>query len=132
MSQENIGIARRLYEAWNRHDLAASLEILDPSVVIDRSESLADARIYRGHAEAEEFWNQWIDTWECFSWEIDEYVDAGENVVVLGRFHGRGTTSGADVEANVSQLLTFRDGLLVRAKLFQSSSEALEAAGLWE
>jgi uncharacterized protein len=132
MSQENVEFARRLYDAWNRHDLAASMEILAPEIVIDRSESLADARIYRGRAEAEQFWNQWIETWERFRWEIEEYLDAGESVVVVGRFHGRGTASGADVQANVTQVLTFRDRLLVRAKLFQSRSDALEAAGLSE
>ena len=40
--------------------------------------------------------------------------------------------SGAEVEANVSQVFTFRNGKLVRAKLFQNRQDALEAAGLEE
>jgi ketosteroid isomerase-like protein len=51
-------------------------------------------------------------------------------VVVLGRFHGRGIESGVTVEANVAQLMTVRDGKLVRGVLFQNRSDALEAAGL--
>jgi len=52
--------------------------------VIDLFESIADARIYRGRDEAEQFWTEWRETWENFRCEIDEYVDAGESVVLLG------------------------------------------------
>ena len=130
MSQQNVEVARRLVEAWTQNDLDLALELSDPEVVIDRSNSIADARIYRGREEAERFWNDWTDAWKEFRWEVDEYIDAGEHVVVIGRFHGRGAASGAEVNANFSQVFTFRAGKLIRTHLFQSRAEAMEAAGL--
>ena len=100
--------------------------------MIDRSRSLVDPRTYRGTQEVEHFWNDWKSAWAGTRWEIDEYIDAGDDVIVIGRFYGRGAGSGASVEANVSQLMTVRDGKLVRGVLFQSRADALEAAGLSE
>jgi uncharacterized protein len=132
MSRENVEVVRGIFDAWNRSDFDAAWALCDPRLVIDRSRSLADARIYRGTDEVARFWADWRGTWATTNWEIDELVDAGDDVVVLGRFHGRGLESGAVVEANVAQLMTVRDGKLVRGVLFQSRSDALEAAGLSE
>jgi ketosteroid isomerase-like protein len=130
VSRENVEIVRELYDAWNRGDFDAAWRRCDAELVSDRSRSIVDRRIYRGTKEVEQFWNDWKSVWETARWEIDEYIDAGDDVVVLGRFHGRGVNSGASVEANVSQLMTVRNGKLVRGVLFQSRSDALQAAGL--
>ena len=132
MSQQNVEIVRRIFDAWNQGDFDAAWAACDSELVIDRSRSLVDSRIYRGTEEVEQFWSDWRNTWESTRWEIDEYIEAGDDVVVLGRFFGRGAESGVAVEANVTQVMTVRSGKLVRGVLFQSRSEALEAAGLRE
>jgi ketosteroid isomerase-like protein len=133
MSQENVVIVKRLYDAFNRDDFDAGVALCDSEVVIDRSNSVGpDARIYRGHPGLEEFWNEWKRAWADSHWEIDECIDSGDNVVVLGRLYARGAASGASVEANVSQVVVVRGGKVLSSKLFQSRSEALEAAGLRE
>jgi hypothetical protein len=53
-------------------------------------------------------------------------------VVVLSRERGRGTLSEVEVEREVGQVVTLRDGKMVRVRLYGSWSEALEAAGLSE
>ena len=125
-------LVRKIFDAWNRSDFDALLALCDSRVVIDRSRSQLDARVYRGSDEIASFASDWRTTWATASWEIDELIEAGDDVVVLGRFHGSGLKSGALVEANVTQLMTFRDGKLIRGVLFQSRSDALEAAGLSE
>ena len=132
MSEENVEIVRRVLEAWNRSDFDTGLALCDPNVVIDRSRSLLDARVYRGLDEVARFTDDWRATWASTHWEIDEFIDAGDDVVVLGRFQGIGVNSGAPVDATFAQVMTVRDGKLVRGVLFQSRAEALEAAGLSE
>jgi ketosteroid isomerase-like protein len=56
----------------------------------------------------------------------------GEQVLVLGRFKGRGTASGVAVEYGFAQLITLRDHEIVRWEHFASEAQALEAAGLSE
>jgi len=49
------------------------------------------------------------------------------------RVSGEGAGSGVEVESPpFFQLIEFRDGLLIRARMFQGESEALEAAELRE
>jgi ketosteroid isomerase-like protein len=133
MSQETMEIVRRLYDAFNRDDFDGGVALCDSGVVIDRSNSIGpDARVYRGHPGLEEFWEEWKRAWADARWEIDECIDNGDNVVVLGRLYARGAASGVSVEANVSQMVVVRGGKVLSIKLFQSGSEALEAAGLSE
>ena len=132
MSEENVEVVRRIFDAWNRFDFDAGLALCDSRVVIDRSRSLLDARVYRGIDEVSRFTADWTATWATTHWEIDKLIDTGDDVVVLGRFHGRGVKSGATVDATFAQLMTVRDGKLVRGVLFQTRADVLEAAGLSE
>jgi ketosteroid isomerase-like protein len=60
-----------------------------------------------------------------------EYVDAGDHVVVRLRHYGRGRGSGAELDTELyHQITTFRDGQMVRIEYVTSWPEALEAAGL--
>jgi ketosteroid isomerase-like protein len=133
MSQENVNVVQRVYDAFNRDDFDAGLALCDSEVVIDWSNSVGpDAQIYRGYPEVERFWNESKRAWADTRWQIDECIDHGDKVVVFGRIFARGVASGVNVDANVSQVVVVRDGKVVHVKLFQSRSEALEAAGLRE
>jgi hypothetical protein len=54
-------------------------------------------------------------------------------VVTTVRVSGEGAGSGVEVASPLFfQLFEFRDGLLIRVRMFQTEREALEAAGLSE
>ena len=53
-------------------------------------------------------------------------------MLVVGVEMGRGATSGAEIRSVNYELLTIRDGLIVRYREFYDEREALEAAGLSE
>ena len=55
---------------------------------------------------------------------------AGDSVVVLTRYRGRGKGSGASVDTIGAHLWTLRDGMVVRLEIYSSRKKALEAAGL--
>ena len=68
MSQENVEIVRRRYEALNRRDLEGSLQDLHPDAEVDWSESFGVQRgMYRGIGEIRRFWEEWLEVFE----EID-------------------------------------------------------------
>ena len=72
-----------------------------------------------------------IDTWQSVRWEADEFIDAGEHVVLVftNRLTGR---DGITLEAHGTLVWTFRADRIVRVCLYQDRTEALEAAGLSE
>jgi ketosteroid isomerase-like protein len=64
--------------------------------------------------------------------EADEFVDAGDHVVVPGRFSARGKRSGAPVDLTITFVYTVRGGKIARMPNFQEKAEALRAAGRTE
>ena len=54
----------------------------------------------------------------------------GDEVLVVGVEVGRGAISGVEVRSVSYELLTIRDGKIVRFREFHEESDALEAAGL--
>jgi ketosteroid isomerase-like protein len=71
--------------------------------------------------------------WTDYKMEVSRYIDAGgDEVVILARESGRGRTTGASVERELGEILTVRDGKLIRLLMYGSWDEALEVAGLSE
>jgi ketosteroid isomerase-like protein len=87
---------------------------------------------YRGRAGVREALERWLESFDDYRFEIQRIVDCGEDVLVVGLEVGRGAMSGAEIRSVNYELLTIRDGLIVRFREFYDEREALEAAGLRE
>ena len=133
MSRENVEIVRNFFAMIDRSD-AEAWDLLPPDFVIDLSRRLLDPVKLRGPDEMRAFYRDMDATWAGgANLGIEELIDAGDKVLVLIRFGGRGKLSGAAVEALVWNLWTFRDREPVGWIYFgEDRSEALEAAGLSE
>ena len=66
------------------------------------------------------------------SWRPQDYVDAGERVVVILNQRGRSKATGIPVDMRFAQVWTFRDGQAVRMEMYKNVEEALEAVVLRE
>jgi ketosteroid isomerase-like protein len=134
MSRENVELVQRAFEALNRRDVEAFLEVTDQNVVQDWSRAVGPERgIYHGRDEVVGFLRSWWDAFDESVLVVDELIDAGDQVVAV--FHGRqrGRSSGAVVEGRGSVLVwTLRDGKLASSTLYQERDEALEAVRLSE
>jgi ketosteroid isomerase-like protein len=104
-----------------------------PDVEFDVSSSPGPlAGVYRGQADVREFFRKWIGSWEDYELEVQELIDAGDSVVMVGWERGRGKGSGIRVENRLFTVWTFRNGKAIRIKRFSERAEALEAVGLRE
>jgi ketosteroid isomerase-like protein len=76
-------------------------------------------------------WRSALSAWEDFRAEPIEFIDAGEDsVVVLNRIEGRGKGSGARVQADTATVWALEAGKVVGLALYWDIAKALEAAGL--
>ena len=140
MSRENVELIRRLYrlgDSMNLDDLLAVLpelipEFADPAIEWIESTNRIDRRIYHGYEGVREAMEHWLEQFDEYSYELQEIVDCGDDVLVVAREEGRGGTSGATVSAESYQLFTIRDGKVVRFRGFPDRDSALEAAGARE
>jgi ketosteroid isomerase-like protein len=133
MSEENVEFVRNLFAMVDRGD-AQAWDKLPPDFVIDLSRRLMDPVVLHGPDEMRTFYRDLDATWaDGARLGVEELIDAGDKVLVLIRFSGRGKSSGAEVEARVWNLWSFRDGEPVGWTYFgEDRDEALEAAGLSE
>ena len=131
MSQENVAIVRRINDAYLKGDFETALSLIDPEVEFDLS-MRPDGKVYRGHEGVIEGLRTWTGTWEAYRFEIEELIDAGEQVVAVDRQWGRGKGSGMPLEHSFSAVYTLRNGMVVRMVWFTNREDALEAAGLSE
>jgi ketosteroid isomerase-like protein len=125
-----VEIVRRLYELPIGKEF---LELLDPHVVWINYSSAFNTRPYVGRDGVVEWAKEFADHFANFRVEAKEVTDAGGNqVVVVSRFFGTGSTSGIPVEREFGTLFILLNGKIVRCQGFETATAALEAAGLRE
>jgi uncharacterized protein len=129
MSRENVEVVQRFVNHWNESGEPPWAEI-DPDAVwvIDPSSFVAGT--YRGHEGIRALLRLTAEVFDDFRYEVDEMVDAGDSVVVLGRIHARGVQSGATGAQHGALLFEIRDGRIVAYRSYLHRDEALKAAGM--
>jgi ketosteroid isomerase-like protein len=101
---------------------------LDQEIVWDVSRRLIDPDVFHGHEGVREFLRRQGEVWSHQRIEPEEFIAIGEDVVVVPiRFVSTGRGSGIDILAGAAWVWEIRDGLAVRATVYQSKGEALEA-----
>jgi ketosteroid isomerase-like protein len=132
MSQENVEIIRRYYEAINRGDVAAALAEVDPNVEWWVRWDQPDRSVVRGHDAWKATWDDIYATFADFRMDPMEFIDAGEFVVVPVFQVGRVQDSDAPIEQREVHVWRLSVGKVVEVREFNEKAEALEAAGLSE
>ena len=136
MSEENLETLQRAQEAWNAENLDGWLAELDPEAEWHTAlEQALEGRgsTYRGHDGLRKAWDEYrSEAWGGLMNQIEEIRDLGESVLILGHLDVAGRTTGIESNQEFGQLVTFRDGKILRSEDFLSHAEALEAAGLTE
>lgn len=128
MESENIRIMRKGYEAFNRGDFDAAVELMHPDIEMQRSDLAPETGSIRG-SEAIRAWMQ-PDIFEEQSVELTETIENGEKLFVEGLFRIKARGSGIVIEDRAFHVWTIRDGKAVRMEFYADRAEAREAAGL--
>ena len=134
MSQENVELVRRAYEAWNAGNFDAASELLSPEMEWQMPPNLPESDTWRSKAEVQRGLEDFMESWKELRAEVQELIDAGDRVVALVRFRGRSAVTelelqGVSVDAAV---WTVRDGKLAKVEMYGGTEAALEAVGLRE
>jgi ketosteroid isomerase-like protein len=133
MSQENVDLARSLYDAVQRGDYEWPFEVLDTNILWDGRLRLPDmAKVYRGHDGIREFWREWLTAWETLEFNLTAVEDRGDLVIFDVRQRNRGRASGVAVDFHYFQAFRVRDGKVVAVHAADTKAEALAAAGVPE
>jgi hypothetical protein len=99
MSQENVEALRPVYEEWGRGNFRPQFAVYAPEMEWGWSEEFPGLHgVYRDPQARSRRLREWLSPWEEWRVEAEEYIPAGEFVVVLARYTGRGKGSGVEVD----------------------------------
>jgi ketosteroid isomerase-like protein len=136
MSEENVEIVRRVYEAVARRDGVTPFEIYAEDIVWDLSQmkraALYERPVYVGHAAVRGMWRESLEVFGEIDFDLESLTDAGEKVFAVVRDRAVGRASGAPVDAVHYAVWTLVGGKVVRLQILDDRDQALEAAGLRE
>jgi ketosteroid isomerase-like protein len=155
MSEENVEIVRRWNDAGQRSleaywknprsgvaaleagdldsETKAFLAFLHPEVEYNAVPAALEGGSARGHVGWLRVWDAFLGAVEDFSYTVNEVTDlGGDEVFAAGEITAKWTGSGMKLSEPRFNVLTVRDGLIVRINVYRDRPEALEAAGLSE
>jgi ketosteroid isomerase-like protein len=134
MSQENVEMARRSLDGWNRGEFDAWAQSAHPEIEFFSGITLGaegDESAFRGLEGLRRYWDQWHSVWDLHV-TVAETRDLGNTVLAVGAFKARGVASGAEIESPVAYVFVFDGGLCRKARTYLEPSDALKAVGLEE
>ena len=127
--------ARRLlladaYAAFAEGDVASVLAAMSLNVVWNEAEKVpyADRNPYEGvDAVVEGVFARLDAEWDYWNLEIEHLLDAGDNVVALGRYRARHSTTGKDLDAQFAHIWWLEDGKIARFQQYADTAQARDA-----
>lgn len=128
MFGDNVDLIRGLYEAFGAGDIDGVLGRMAPDIVWNEAENFpyADGNPYRGpEAILSGVFARLGGEWEGFAAVPEEFLDAGDTVVVLGRYRGTCRATGKSLDAQMAHVWRVKDG---KAAGFQQYTDTLQAA----
>ncbi len=131
MSQENVELVRRCVDAWSSGDRERLAAFLHPEVVFHSAVTNIVGETVSGPEAILGLLDRWAEDWSSIRWEVDEFIDVGEDrVVTFHRVIAKGRTTGIELDRELGAIWDIRDGLVIREWVYLDRAEALEAAGL--
>jgi ketosteroid isomerase-like protein len=132
MSQENVEILSRLFEAFNSEDIEHILTFAHPDLEIEvPPEISAEPDTYRGHDGMRRYFQSFQDAMNEIRFLPERFWDLGGSMVVVSLLvTAKGRQTAIQVAQRTTGVWTIRDGKVIRVRAYASPSEALQAVGL--
>jgi len=127
---QNTEMVRGFYQAMAHGDIAAALGTFDPHIEWNEAENFlySDGNPYVGpQAVLEGIFARLGGEWEGFSATPEQILDAGDTVVILGRYRGTFKATGASINAQFVHVFTCKDGKIVRFQQYTDTAQFRDA-----
>lgn len=124
----NIEIIQELYRAFHKKDYNAFLHICADDLEWVQNEGFPGGTTRRGAAEVIEGVFKANDSnWEGFAYQIEQFLDAGDSIVVIGQYVGHHRISGKSMRASAAHVYDLRDGKVCRFRMFADTKAIWDA-----
>jgi uncharacterized protein len=128
LAPSNVDLIRPIYEEWGRGNWRPRFDVYHPKMEWGWSDEFPGlAGVYEDHEDPNPRLVAWLNGWENWRAEADEFLEFGDHVVVLATYHGRGRGSGVEISQEGAHVFELRDGKVVRLEIFATRARALQS-----
>lgn len=115
MNNQNLLGVKAVYDAFAKGDVPGVLGFLSPNIAWTEAEGHPYGGTYNGpNAVLEGVFMRLGTEWDGFAAVPDEFIDAGDTVVALGKYSGTYKATGKSFQANFAHVWTLQDGKAIR------------------
>jgi ketosteroid isomerase-like protein len=133
VSQENVEVVRRAFDAFDRRDVDGLVDLTTAHVEwFPAMPGIVAGDSFRGRVGVEQYFEGLAETWVEYRSTVEALRDLGDRVLALGRLEGRGRGSFAPVTSPQGTVFEFCGTKISRFRTYLDHAEALKAVGLEE
>ena len=124
--EKSIELVSKFYESLNQNDIETVLSLLHEDFEVTQSELLPWGGKFKGEAGFVKFSRLMLDAISPQA-EAQEFIQAGENVIVLGRSRGRVNSNAALFDVRIVHIWAVADDKLLRFDVYIDTPAMKEA-----
>jgi ketosteroid isomerase-like protein len=129
VSEHDVESLRRIYNAFSRWDLEELVSDLAHDVEWRLPDTLPWGGTRHGHDGVLAFVSVSNDHVEGRWADPDDFLDAGDRLIVQGRMRGRAKASGRGYEVDFVHIWTMTDGVASRMRAYFDTAPIMAALG---
>ena len=132
MSKANLDLVRAVYAAREKGDVAGIGRNMAPDIEWNEAEGFpfADGNPYCGpDAIITGIFQRGKAEWDGLCPHPTEFLDAGDTIVVLGRYKGIHRITGRQLDAQLAHIWRIRDGAIIGFQQYTDTMQAAQVTG---
>jgi len=121
-------LVEELYSAYRAKDHEAFLRVCSPDLEWVQNEGFPRGATWRGARNVVEgVFRAFDQTWEGWAFEIEQVIEAGQTIVVIGRYTGRHRDTGRRFRSAAAHVYDVADGRVARFRQFADTKPIWDA-----
>jgi ketosteroid isomerase-like protein len=130
VSQGNVDVVGRSFEAFNTRDVNELVSLSTPDCEWLPFRAQLEGIVYRGHEGVRRFVSDIEDDWEVYQVDPLEFHDRGELVAVVGQVRAVGRGSSVDIDSIAGFVFELQRGRIRHVTSHSNPEAAREAVGV--
>lgn len=125
---KNLDVLRKGYQDFSKGDIQAVMQVFDPNIEWTLPDSLPFGGVHVGRdSVAKDVFSRLREDFDNFSVAPNEFIDAGDRIVVLGDLSGTIKNTGKEFRTGFAHVWTIKDGIAKKMVEYADASVVQEA-----
>ena len=124
----NLETLKELYRTFREKDYDTFQTLCDPELQWIQNRGFPNGGTHHGAQEViDNVFKRFSNDWDSFGYEIEQYLESGEAITVVGRYVGKHRATGKSFESPAIHLYEFRAGKVLRLRQFTDTKVIWDA-----